>query len=120
MYSAIHDTGAIVHGLLQAAPGKKLIGVNQWLTFRDFAKILAEVLGKSIEFIDHTPSFAMDDPDMEKDHIDMIGFCIEFGYDGGKVDKTIVQPANLGVPVQLASVKEWCEKQDWEKFVNVD
>jgi hypothetical protein len=36
----------------------------------------------------------------------MIGFCVEFGYDGGKVENSIVQPGDLGVPVQLRSVKQ--------------
>ena len=47
----------------------------------------------------------------------MMGFCIEFGYDGAKVDKTIVQPGDLGVPVLLKPVKEWIKKQDWEKIL---
>ncbi|KIX06282.1 uncharacterized protein Z518_04257 [Rhinocladiella mackenziei CBS 650.93] len=120
MYSAVADTGALVHALLRVAPGKKLIGVNEWLSFRDFAKLLAEVLGKGIKFVDRNPSFDMGDPDLEKDHVDMMGFCVEFGYDGGKVDKSVVQPADLGVLVQLASVKEWCGNQDWEKVLQVD
>lgn len=50
----------------------------------------------------------------------MIGFCVEFWNDGGKVDKSTVQPADLGVPVQLGSVGEWCGKQGWEKVLQVD
>jgi hypothetical protein len=120
MYSAVADTGALVQALLRAAPGKKLIGVNEWLSLRDVTKLLAEVLGKGTEFVDHNPSFDMGDPDLEKDHADMIGFCVEFRYDGGNVDKSVVQPADLGVPVQLGSVKEWCEKQDWKKVLQVN
>lgn len=112
-YSAIDDTGLLVHALLQTAPGKKLIGVKEWFSLRDFTKIFAHVLGKKIEFVDQNPSFELGDPDLEKDHADMIGFCVEFGFDGGKVDKSIVQPADLGVKVELESVKGWCGKQDW-------
>jgi hypothetical protein len=119
-YSAVTDTGRLVHALLRAPPGKKLIGVNQWLSFRDFAKLLAQVLGRGIEFVDSNPSFEMGDPDLEKDHADMISFCVEFGYDGGKVDKSIVQPLNLGVPQLLDSVREWCKKQNWEKVLEVE
>lgn len=120
MYSAIGDTGALVGALLRTAPGKKLIGVNEWLSFHDFANILAQVLGKGIKFIGLNPSFDMGDPDLERDHADMIGFCIEFRYDGGKIDKSVSQPAELGVPLQLVSVKDWCEKQDWERVLSVD
>jgi hypothetical protein len=67
MYSAIADTGALVQVLLLAVPGKKLIGVNEWLSLRDFANILAQALGNGIEFVDRNPSFNMVDPSLEKD-----------------------------------------------------
>jgi hypothetical protein len=120
MYSVIADTGALVHALVRAAPGKRVIGVNEWLSLRDIATILAQVLGKRVEFVDRNPTFELGDAEMEKDHRDMMGFCVEFGYDGGKVDKSIVHPGGLGVPVQLASVKEWVEKQDWESVLDVE
>ncbi|KAL3478703.1 hypothetical protein BJX99DRAFT_256119 [Aspergillus californicus] len=119
MYSAIKDTGALVHALLRAAPGKKLIGVNEWLSFRDFAATLAAVLGKKVEFVNRNPSFEMGDPDVDKENMDMMGFCVEFGYDGAKVDRSIVKPGDLEVPVQLASVKEWCAEQDWDSVLDV-
>ncbi|RDW75408.1 Hscarg dehydrogenase [Coleophoma cylindrospora] len=118
-FSAMADTGPLVQAMLRAAPGQKLLGVNEWLNFRDFTKSLAQVLGKGSEVVDRSPSFDMGDPDLEKDFADMLGFCIEFGYDGGKVDKSIVQPGDLGVPVQLGPVKEWFAKQDWDKVFQV-
>ncbi|RDW85435.1 putative hscarg dehydrogenase [Coleophoma crateriformis] len=118
-YSVVTDTGPLVQAMLRAAPGQKLLGVNEWLSFRDFARSLAQVLGKGFEVVDRNPSFDMGDPDLEKDFADMLGFCIEFGYDGGKVDKTIVQPGDLGVPVRLGSVREWLEKQDWDKVLQI-
>lgn len=120
MYSAISDSGTLVHALLRATPGKKVIGVNQWLSFRDFAKILAEALGKNIKLIDENPDFDFGDPELVEDHMDMMYFCIEFGFDGGKVDKSVLQPAELGVPFHCESVKEWCLKQDWETVLEVD
>ncbi|KAH8658445.1 putative hscarg dehydrogenase [Xylariales sp. PMI_506] len=112
-YSPITDTGTLVDALLRAAPGKKVIGVKRWLSFRDFTELLARVLGTGVEFVDETPSLAMGDPDLEKDYLDMIGFCMEFGFDGGKVDTSVVQPSGLGVPVQLEAVEEWCKRQVW-------
>jgi hypothetical protein len=120
LYSVIDDTGVLVAALLHAAPSKKLIGVNEWLSIRDFAQILGQVLAKRVEFVEHSQGFVTGDPDLDKDNADMIGFCVEFGYDGGKVDKSIVQPAELGVPVQLGSVKEWVGKQDWESVLEVE
>lgn len=119
MYSAVADTGVLVHALLRAAPGKKLIAVNEWIDVSQFARMLAKVLGKDIEFVDSNPNFSMGDPDLEKDYADMIQFCVEFGFDGGKVDNSVLQPSDLGVPFQLESVKQWISKQEWEKAVEI-
>lgn len=119
-FSAVADTGVLVDALLRAAPGKKIIGVNQWLSFLGAAELLAQVLGKRVELVDGPrPSLEPRDPDLDKDYEDMMGFCVEFGYDGGKVDKDILQPADLGVPMDLVSVKEWFEKQDWESVLDI-
>ncbi|RDW93598.1 NmrA/HSCARG family protein [Aspergillus mulundensis] len=113
VYSAVDDTGALVHVLLRAEPGKKVTGVNKWLSFRDVATTLGEVLGKKVEFVNQDPSFDMGDPEAEKENMDMLGFCLEFRYDGSRIDKSVLQPKDLGVVLQLQSVKAWCAKQDW-------
>ncbi|TVY85576.1 NmrA-like family domain-containing protein [Lachnellula suecica] len=117
MYSAVGDTGPLVEALIRAEAGKKIIGVNESLGYRDFANILGQVLGKSVEFVDGNPSFDMGDPEITKDMEEMMGFCVDFGLHGEKVDKSVLSPVDLGVPVHLASVKEWCGKQDWEKLL---
>lgn len=103
--------------MIRASPGKKLLGVNEWLSLQDISKLLAQTLEKGIEFVDTTPSFNLGDPVLQRSREELVGFAIEFGYDGGKVDKTIVKPGDLEVPVQLNSVKEWMQKQDWEKIL---
>ncbi|KAL2822504.1 hypothetical protein BJX63DRAFT_427070 [Aspergillus granulosus] len=122
MYSAMDDTGALVHALLQTAPGKKLHGFNEWLSLRDLTEILGKVLGKKTEFVDSLPATDSGDSDFEKEINEMIGFCVEFGYFGGNsgiADKSPVNPGDLGVPVKLQPVMEWFKKQDWEKELEV-
>ena len=99
--------------LIRAAPGKKVTGVNQWLSVQDISKLIAQTLGKNIEFVDSPPNFDLGDPEVQRGREELMSFCIEFGYDGAKVDKTVVQPCDLGETVQLNPVKEWIEKQDW-------
>jgi len=107
-----------VAALISATPGRKLIGVNEWLNLQDIAKLQAQALEKEIEFVDTTPSFAdLGDPELQRAREEMVGFIIEFGYDGGKVDKTVVEPGDLGSPVQLEPVKKWIEKHDWERIL---
>lgn len=106
--------------MILATPGQKLLGVNEYLSFQDINKLIAQKLDKSIEFEGSTPNFGLGDPEMQRDREEMIGFCIEFGYDGGKVDGSVVKPGDLGVPVKLESVKEWVEKQDWEKVLRTE
>ncbi|KAL4955509.1 hypothetical protein BDW69DRAFT_117055 [Aspergillus filifer] len=113
-YSAIDDTGALVHALLRAPPVKPFIGVNEWLSVRDVASLLADVLGKKLELVNEDPSLNQGDPDVAREMGDMMGFCIEFGYDGARAGNSVVQPADLGVPIELNPVREWIKKQDWE------
>ncbi|KAL3462855.1 hypothetical protein BJX64DRAFT_137189 [Aspergillus heterothallicus] len=118
MYSAVDDTGALVHALLQAAPGKKLLGVNEQASLRDLAEIMGELLKKKVEFVDSYPGLETGDPDFDKEITEMIGYCVEFGYYGENsehADKSTVSPGDLGVPVKLQSIKEWFKKQDWDK-----
>lgn len=100
--------------MVQAAPGKKLIGVNEWLSLQDIHKLIARTLGKDIEFVEAIPDFGLGDPEIQRDREEMMGFCIEFGFDGAKVDDTVVKPDGLGVPLQLKPVDEWVRMQDWE------
>lgn len=93
------------------------MGANEWLSLQDIAKLLAQNLEKSIEFVDSAPTIDLNDPDIQRAHKEMIGFCIEFGYDGAKVDGAIAEPRDLGVPVQLRSVKEWFAQRDWERLL---
>ncbi|KAL6886761.1 putative hscarg dehydrogenase [Trichoderma evansii] len=118
-FSAVGDTGALVYALLRAAPGKKLIGVRELLSPRQLAELFAETLEKGIEFIGHVSSSGSDDSDITKGLADLMGWCVEFGYDGAKVDQNIVTPEDLGVPVALGSVKEWFQKQDWDQFLQL-
>ncbi|KAH8901553.1 putative hscarg dehydrogenase [Thozetella sp. PMI_491] len=119
MYSVVDDTGVLVQALLLAAPGKRIVGVKEWLSYRGFATTLARTLKKGIEFVDVNPDLSSGDPELDQEHMDMMGFCVEFGYDGGLVDKSIVQPADLGVSANLLSTTKWCEKQDWDSVLQV-
>jgi hypothetical protein len=120
-FSVKGDTGALVAALIRAKPRKTLIGVNEWLSIQDINKLVAQKLQKTIEFevMDIPPSFAPGDPELQRDRTEMIAFCIEFGYDGAKVDKTVVKPEDLGVPVHLTPVREWVGKQDWDRVLPV-
>ncbi|KAF7554214.1 hypothetical protein G7Z17_g3059 [Cylindrodendrum hubeiense] len=119
-FTAAGDTGELVHALLQVAPGKKLIGIRELLSPRRLAELFAEALKKDIEFVDSNPGPNSGNPGLSKGLLDLVGWCVEFGYDGAKVDKNIVTPENLGVPVALGSVKEWFERQEWEQVLQSD
>ncbi|KUJ09943.1 NmrA-like family protein [Mollisia scopiformis] len=119
-YSVIDDTGPLIAALILAEPGKKLLGFNEWLSLQDVYRLMAKSLGTGIEFVDTMPSFEMSVPEMKRAREEMMGFAIEFGYCGVKVDASIVMPADLGVEVKLKSVEEWVEAQDWEAVLPVE
>jgi len=118
-YSVVHDTGALVAALIRAVPGKKVVGVNEWLSIRDLSKLIALTLGKGIEFTDDVSDMSVGgDIDLNLFRQELMEFAIEFGYSGEKVDKTVLKPEDLGESIELGSVKKWFEKQDWEKFIH--
>ncbi|KAF2652025.1 putative hscarg dehydrogenase [Lophiostoma macrostomum CBS 122681] len=119
MISVVADTGSLVHALLQVAPGKKLIGVNEWLSLRQMTELLGEVLGKKVEIVDKELEFDLGDPDIALDMGEMGAASVELGYDGSKADMSIIQPKDLGVPVKLESLKGWASKQNWETALKV-
>jgi hypothetical protein len=103
------------------APGKKLIGAREILTPRRLAVLFGEALGKDIDFVDSAPSLGdLGDPDLSKGLFDMVGWCAEFGYDGAKIDGSVVKPQELGVPLAMGSVKKWFEDQEWEQVFRLD
>lgn len=86
----------------------------------DVSNLLAQSLQKGIDFTGSPPDFKQGIPEFQQGRQEMIAFSIEFGYDGGKVDKSVVKPSDLCVPVQLKSVKEWVETQDWEEILSTE
>lgn len=119
MFSSVDDTGPLVHALLQAAPGQKVIGGNEWLDYRGFAKKLGKVLGKEVEFVDTNPVLALGDPAVEQDYGEMLGWYVEYGFDGSSVDPSVVKARDLGVELKLAPVEDWIKKQNWEEHLDV-
>ncbi|KAF2673846.1 NmrA-like family protein [Microthyrium microscopicum] len=119
-YSAVQDTGPFVAALIHAAPGQKLLGVNQWLSLQDIYKIMAHTMGKAIRFVDSTPTISIGDPEFQRAHKGLIGFSVEFGYDGSKVDKTVLRPEELNKSIRLPSVEDWIKQQDWDNILQCE
>ncbi|VUC32278.1 unnamed protein product [Clonostachys rosea] len=119
-YSAVNDTGPLVEALIRAPPSNRVIGVNEWLNLKDLALLIGEVMGKKVKFMNENPVFDMGgDEERMQDNLEMLMFGVEFGYDGGKVDKTVVKPTELGVPLALRSVKDWVKDQDWASVYGI-
>lgn len=115
-YSVIDDTGALVEALIKVPAGKTLLGVSEKISLQDIYKLIAEALGKKIEFVNSAPSYDVGDPEMQRGRQEMMGYSIEFGFDAD----FMVKPKDLEVPVKLESVNEWVKKQDWEKVLLVE
>ncbi|KAJ6031619.1 hypothetical protein N7540_002351 [Penicillium herquei] len=113
-FSVINDTGSLVESLISSAPGKNLIGVSEWVSLQDIWTIMAQTLKKDIEFVDDiSADFGQGDPEIKRDREEMMGFLIEFGFDGGRNDRTFLRPDDLDISVKLQSISDWIGKQDW-------
>ena len=110
------DTGPFVHALLQSPPGKNLIGVRRWMSMEEYVQTFSEVLGVKTRLSDNEDAAKRFPEEARADISDFLAYVAEFGYDAGTVDKSVVQPEDLGVALDLGTVEDWIKQQDWSKI----
>lgn len=140
LVAAEEDSGPFVEALLRVPPGKNLFAYRTMMSIEDFAAAWSDVLGKNIEVKDMSSMPQPEGLDEEtmafmQEFAETGMFSVDFGYAGEKVDKTVITPdqvseahlrvgaerslnfAQLEVQVNLPSVREWIQKQDWSSVL---
>ena len=97
MIATEEDTGPLVDALIQSPAGKNLIGVRKWMTLESFVEIFGRVLGVPARMSREALAIDKFPEEMREDFADSIGYFGEYGYDAGKVDKSIVQPDEVSL-----------------------
>jgi hypothetical protein len=97
------DTGAFVKALVDAPPGKDLLGVSQTMTWPEWMKLWGDILGVKAGYKQiSTEEFFKDVPEPLKTELaDAWDYAHEFGYTGG--DPDVVTPDQVGQSYEFSS-----------------
>ena len=95
MIDAVRDTGAFVKALLQAPPGKNVLGYGSLISKNNFMRLWSSILNvegvfKQVseeEFDEKFPE------EMRKEVAEASEYAAEFGYAGG--DPSVVHPRDV-------------------------
>ncbi|KAJ9614548.1 hypothetical protein H2200_002685 [Cladophialophora chaetospira] len=108
------DTGPFTKALVEAAPEKNLIAYRAWQTMDEFLDIIRQVKGvKAVnKQLPSGTEWEAVPEELREELSENASYFEEFGYEG-RDDPSLVHPKDLGVDVQLPSVADWVQKQDW-------
>ncbi len=101
---AHRDTGPLVKALVDAPPGKHLLGVSQNMSFSEWTALWGSVLGVKAGFKQvSTDEFFKNVPEwLKKELVDSYGYMVEFGFTGG--DPDVLTPDQVSLRYAL---QEW-------------
>ncbi|TQS33626.1 hypothetical protein Golomagni_06021 [Golovinomyces magnicellulatus] len=117
--AAEEDSGPFVQALINEPAGKNIIAYREWLTMQEFAAIFSDVTGLKSEIVTlpKGQSNVPLPPDLALEFADNWAYWNEFGYEG-RDDPTLIHPKNLSLPLELSSVADYLQKQDWDKLLS--
>ncbi|KAK3064603.1 hypothetical protein LTS18_005736 [Coniosporium uncinatum] len=113
------DMGAFVKALVQAEPGKNLLGVASTMSWKEWAQLWGKINGVECRY-EQMPDgalTAMMPGGLGREFEDMFRYMDYYGYAGNE-DKTVVQPEDLGVEIKTTSMEEYIKAEDWSSVLN--
>lgn len=111
--AAEQDTGPITKALVELPAGKNVIAHRERMHTEDYVKLWGEILGVPTD-VEYGPLTVPED--LKREIEETWQWAGEFGY-WAYNDKSVIQPKDLGISLELGSVKEWIEAQDWSSVV---
>lgn len=113
------DTGRFVQALVDAPPGKTLLGTSEEMNFEDWAAIWGKVNGVKCTFhpVNKEELAGIVPPMLLEEMWGSMKYHSEYGYDGG--DPEVLRPWDMGVQKsELMGVEEYIKKKDWSAVLN--
>ncbi|KAF2190163.1 NAD(P)-binding protein [Zopfia rhizophila CBS 207.26] len=105
------DTGKFVKALVDAEPGKTMLGFGSLIGWEEYIHTWAKIMGVEGKFEEISPEDYLTDlpsnlaREIREGHL----FHGEFGWDGG--DPEVIHPKDLGV--EGTSVEEYIRSENW-------
>ncbi|TKA77272.1 hypothetical protein B0A49_00971 [Cryomyces minteri] len=109
---------SMVLGLVQAPPGKTLLGVGEMISFKKWPVTWGKpVMNQGCKYEESTvEEFDTTMPGgMGRDMGEMFLYMGQYGYDGG--DPSVVHPEDLGVDIPATSVEEYIKSENWSAIL---
>ncbi|KAF3074025.1 NmrA family domain-containing protein 1 [Trichoderma lentiforme] len=115
--AAEEDSGPFVKALVEEPAGKNVIAYREWLTIREVAAILSQVIGIPTEAVQlpKGQSKVTEPAELKLELDDNFAYWSEYGYEG-RADPTIIHPKDLPTLGKLDTVFDYFKKQDWTKL----
>ena len=108
-------TGPLAKALIEAAPGKTLLGYTAMLSWREMTEMWARATGQTAVFREvGLEEFKKQFP-VEGEELLSATYSAEFGYAGR--DPAVIEPPALGFRNDLGAIEVWMGKQDWSSVL---
>ncbi|VTO81472.1 unnamed protein product [Fusarium graminearum] len=113
LVDARQDTGKFTKALVQAGPGKTLLGFGSLISWNEFAALWGKTYEATCRYkrIDRKVLETAVPGCIGEELADMFEYIGEFGYDGR--DPSVVYPDNLGVHVPVYTMGEYIKDEEW-------
>ncbi|KAJ9667037.1 hypothetical protein H2201_002871 [Coniosporium apollinis] len=111
------DVGPLTKALVQAEPGKNLLGAASVLSWTEWCELWGKKHGVTCRY-EECPPEKLDEAmpgGVGKELADMFVYFSDPGYDGG--DPSVILPKDLGVDVELQSIQEYIDQTDFSSIL---
>lgn len=115
------DTGPLVRALVEAEPGKSLLGYSELMSWKEYMKVWARVLGLKLagddgsghkELSVEEAREAIEGPEeLKTEAVESIQYVQEFGWTGG--EPGVLHPKDLGADKYTTRVEDYISQEDW-------
>jgi NAD(P)-dependent dehydrogenase (short-subunit alcohol dehydrogenase family) len=109
-------TGPLAKALIEAAPGKTLLGYTAMVSWREMTEMWARATGQTAVFREiGLEEFKKQFP-VEGEELLSATYSAEFGYAGR--DPTVIDPPAMGFKNGPEVIEAWMGKQDWSSVLD--
>jgi NAD(P)-dependent dehydrogenase (short-subunit alcohol dehydrogenase family) len=110
------DTGPLVKALVEAEPGKTLLGYTAMVSWREMTEMWARATGETAAFREVSLEDFKKQFPVEGEELLSATYSAEFGYAGR--DPEVLEPTGLGFKDDPHAIEMWMRKQDWSSVLD--
>lgn len=111
------DTGAFVKALVELPAGTNLLGVSEFMTFKEFTELWGKTVGVRARFAQVSSSeFVAPLPEpAQRELAETMKYVQEYGWTGG--DPSVKNPDEVGVEIKTTKLVDYFKSEDWSSIL---